>query len=940
MYTDRKIWLAQSEKGLYLLPSMANRHGLIAGATGTGKTITMKVLAESFSDMGVPVFLADVKGDLTGMCQPGQDSADMRERIEHFSIENFEYKKYPTRFWDIFGEEGIPVRVTVSSMGPTLLARLLGLTEIQAGVLNIAFHVADDNGLLLLDLKDLRAMLQFVGDNRAEFTTAYGNVSAASIGAIQRSLLAFENEGAEQFFGEPELNIKDWMRTDLDGRGYINILSSRRLIQSPTVYGTFLLWMLSELFEQLPEVHLLFTDAPKALVQKIVQVVKLIRSKGVGVYFISQSPSDIPNDVLAQLSNRVQHALRAYTPAEQKAVRAAARAFRVNKDFDTEQAIMELGVGEALVSLLDEDGIPTVVERARILPPQSLMGPADDKSVKTLVVSDEFDLKYRESVDRESAFEILTRANEELERQRAAAAEETEAEKQRLKAEKEAERQRLKEEAAAEKQRLKEEAAAEKQRQKEAEEKKKIAQRAVTNAASSVAGSISTNIINSLTGKKTKSTKTIAQQAARNALSSVMRSGSSSIVRAKAGGGCTLRRFVGLADFFPLGVVLHIFHQAGVNAAALLDDHSLPLDIEHPDLAVGKVRIRFAENAALIQAAELGPPLRGVQQVTGAVVKQLVFHRILLELLPVLVIDLHYIIGFQHIILPSAAIGSNIMLTKVSLSLLFAPSLHHKAGGQMLHQLHLYPLRKAQNRGALPLFHVLQRFFDYLLRRIIAVEVVDGVIMDGMVKELRGDPAGADRHNPDSPILYLHSQRFGKIQHIGLGSAVDIDIGHRLPGGHGAHVVDSAALGHIGQAHIAHGGEGPGVQVNDIQLSVHIHLGKSAEKAETGGIDQHGNLRLLLLQQGLINPEAAPIQQIQRDGAHLGPALLPQLHQPGFPTGNHPKLIELLIPIQRVDKLPPHAGGRTGYHCNFHVELHSVFEISVIKIPQIRYIYK
>lgn len=546
MYADRKIWLAQSEKGLYLLPSMANRHGLIAGATGTGKTITMKVLAESFSDMGVPVFLADVKGDLTGMCQPGQDSSDMRERIEHFSIENFEYKKYPTRFWDIFGEEGIPVRVTVSSMGPTLLARLLGLTEIQAGVLNIAFHVADDNGLLLLDLKDLRAMLQFVGDNRAEFTTAYGNVSAASIGAIQRSLLAFENEGAEQFFGEPELNIKDWMRTDLDGRGYINILSSRRLIQSPTVYGTFLLWMLSELFEQLPEVgdldkprmifffdeaHLLFTDAPKALVQKIVQVVKLIRSKGVGVYFISQSPSDIPNDVLAQLSNRVQHALRAYTPAEQKAVRAAARAFRVNKDFDTEQAIMELGVGEALVSLLDEDGIPTVVERARILPPQSLMGPADDKSVKTLVVSDEFDLKYRESVDRESAFEILTRANEELERQRAAAAEEAEAEKQRLKAEKEAERQRLKEEAAAEKQRLKEEAAAEKQRQKEAEEKKKIAQRAVTNAASSVAGSISTNIINSLTGKKTKSTKTIAQQAARNALSSVMRSGSSSIVR-------------------------------------------------------------------------------------------------------------------------------------------------------------------------------------------------------------------------------------------------------------------------------------------------------------------------------------------------------------------------------------------------------------------------
>ena len=533
MYTDRKIWLAQSDKNLFLLPSMANRHGLIAGATGTGKTITMKVMAESFSDMGVPVFLADVKGDLSGMCRPGQDSEDMRQRVERFGIEGFTYQKYPTRFWDIFGENGIPVRVTVSSMGPTLLARLLGLTEVQSGVLNIAFKVADDNGLLLLDLKDLRAMLQFVGDNRAEFTTAYGNVSTASIGAIQRALLAFEDEGAELFFGEPELNIKDWMRTDMDGRGYINILSSQRLIQSPTVYGTFLLWMLSELFEQLPEVgdldkprmifffdeaHLLFTDAPKALVQKIVQVVKLIRSKGVGVYFISQSPSDIPNDVLAQLSNRVQHALRAYTPAEQKAVRAAAKAFRVNKDFDTEQAIMELGVGEALVSFLDEEGIPTVVERARILPPQSLMGPADEKSVRTLIVTDEFDLKYRESVDRESAFEILTKANEELERQR-------------LKEEAAAEKQRLKEEAAAEKQRLKEEAAAEKQRLKEAEEKKKIAQRAVTNAASSVAGSISTNIINSLTGGKTKSTKTIAQQAARNALSSVMRSGSNTIIR-------------------------------------------------------------------------------------------------------------------------------------------------------------------------------------------------------------------------------------------------------------------------------------------------------------------------------------------------------------------------------------------------------------------------
>lgn len=535
MYTDKKIMLAQSDKALFLQPSMANRHGLIAGATGTGKTITMKVMAESFSDMGVSVFLADIKGDLSGMCRPGKDSEDMQRRIARFGLEDFKYKSYPTRFWDIFGDEGHPVRVTVSSMGPTLLARLLSLTEIQAGVLNIVFRVADDNGLLLLDLKDLRAMLQFVGDNRAEFTTAYGNVSTASIGAIQRALLAFEGEGGELFFGEPELDIRDWMRTDVDGRGFINILSSQRLVQSPTVYATFLLWMLTELFERLPEVgdlekprmifffdeaHLLFTDAPKALVQKIVQVVKLIRSKGVGVYFISQSPSDIPNDVLAQLSNRVQHALRAYTPAEQKAVRAAAKAFRVNPAFDTETAIMELGVGEALVSFLDEEGIPCVVERAGILPPQSLMGPADEKTVQSLIVTDEFDVKYREAVDRESAYELLTRANEELAKQREEAAAAAADEKQRAKEEKEAERQRLKEEKAAEK-----------AREKQAAERTKVVRRAATNAASSVASSLSTNIINSLTGGKTTSSKTIAKRAARNALSSVMRSGSNSIVR-------------------------------------------------------------------------------------------------------------------------------------------------------------------------------------------------------------------------------------------------------------------------------------------------------------------------------------------------------------------------------------------------------------------------
>lgn len=546
MYKDGRILLARSDRDLYLLPQMANRHGLIAGATGTGKTVTMKVMAESFSDMGVPVFLADVKGDLSGMCAPGTDSGDMRARLDRFGLTEFPFRDYPVRFWDIFGEAGHPARVTVSGMGPTLLGRLLALTEIQTGVLNIVFKVADEHGLLLLDLKDLRAMLQYVGDNRAEFTTMYGNVSAASIGAIQRALLTFEQEGGELFFGEPELDIRDWLRTDAGGRGYINILSSRRLIQSPTVYSTFLLWMLTALFEKLPEVgdldkprmvfffdeaHLLFTDTPKALVQKIIQVVKLIRSKGVGVYFVTQSPSDLPDEVLAQLSNRVQHALRAYTPAEQKAVRAAAKAFRVNPAFDTEAALTELGVGEALVSFLDGEGVPAPVERAFILPPQSLIGPADDHAVSRLIATDEFDLKYRESVDRESAYEILTHAAEELERLRREEAEAAEAEKQRLKEEAAAEKAAEKEAAAAAKAAEKEAAAAAKAAEKAAEQRKKTAQKAVTAASSTVMTAVSHNIVNSVTGGKTTSTSTIAKRAATNALSSVMRSGSNSIIR-------------------------------------------------------------------------------------------------------------------------------------------------------------------------------------------------------------------------------------------------------------------------------------------------------------------------------------------------------------------------------------------------------------------------
>ena len=568
MLKDNKIWMAQSGKDLFLLPKMANRHGIIAGATGTGKTVTMKVMAESFSDLGVPVFLCDIKGDLSGMCQPGVLSDSLSERINGFGIEDFAFKAYPTCFWDIFGERGHPIRVTVSDMGPTFLGRLLGLTEIQTGVLNIVFRVADDNGLLLLDLKDLRSMLQYVGDNRAEYTTEYGNVSAASIGAIQRALLAFEDEGGAQFFGEPMLDIKDWMRTDASGRGYINILTSKRLIASPLVYSTFLLWMMSELYENLPEVgdpekprmifffdeaHLLFNDAPKALVQKIVQVVKLIRSKGVGIYFISQSPSDIPNDVLAQLSNRVQHALRAYTPAEQKSIRAAAKAFRVNESFDTETALSELAVGEALVSFLDEEGIPTIVERARILPPQSLMGEGDEATISALIAEGEFEAKYRESVDRESAYEVITQANIQLEIERAKAAEAAAVEAEREAAEAAAAKEAARQAAAAEKAAAKEAAAAEKAAAKEAAaaakaaekeaaaaakaaereaaKKRKVAQQAVTNAASSVASSVSTNIVNSITGGKTASAGTIAKRAARNALSSVLRGGSSAIIR-------------------------------------------------------------------------------------------------------------------------------------------------------------------------------------------------------------------------------------------------------------------------------------------------------------------------------------------------------------------------------------------------------------------------
>lgn len=405
---------------LCLLPALANRHGLVAGATGTGKTVTLQTMAHAFSAIGVPVFMADIKGDLSGLAKAGGANPKVVERFKALQIEP-RWEACPVVFWDVFGEQGHPVRATVSDMGPLLLARMLGLNEVQEGVLNLVFRIADDSGLLLLDLKDLRAMLQHVGENAAQFTTQYGNISAASIGAIQRALLALENQGAERFFGEPMLEIADLMRT-VGGRGTVNILAADRLMNSPKLYSTFLLWLLAELFENLPEVgdpekpklvfffdeaHLLFDEAPKALLEKIEQVVRLIRSKGVGVYFVTQNPLDIPESVLGQLGNRVQHALRAFTPRDQKAVKAAASTLRANPKFDAERAITELAVGEALVSFLDEKGRPNVVERALVVPPASHLGPISEAERRALLASSPLAGKYDQPVDRESAYEKL-----------------------------------------------------------------------------------------------------------------------------------------------------------------------------------------------------------------------------------------------------------------------------------------------------------------------------------------------------------------------------------------------------------------------------------------------------------------------------------------------------------------------------------------------------
>ena len=410
--------LAQCE----LLPALANRHGLITGATGTGKTVTLQALAESFSKIGVPVFMADVKGDLTGISQAGVINEKLAGILEERGLAQPELRACPATLWDVFGEQGHPVRATVSDMGPLLLGRMLNLNETQAGVLNLVFKIADDNGLLLLDLKDLRAMLQHVGNNASQFTTQYGNVSAASVGAIQRGLMQIETQGGDQFFGEPMLNISDFMQTDSAGQGLINILAADKLMHSPRLYATFLLWMLSELFEQLPEIgdpdqpklvfffdeaHLLFTDAPKALVERIELVVRLVRSKGVGVYFVTQNPLDIPDSVLAQLGNRVQHALRAYTPRDQKAVKATAQTMRQKPDLDIEAAITELAVGEALVSFLDAKGRPSVTERVFVLPPGSQLGPISAQQRQQLLQDSLVAGVYEKEVDRASAYEML-----------------------------------------------------------------------------------------------------------------------------------------------------------------------------------------------------------------------------------------------------------------------------------------------------------------------------------------------------------------------------------------------------------------------------------------------------------------------------------------------------------------------------------------------------
>ena len=493
MLVNEKILVGKTEDGkdLSILPQMANRHGIITGASGSGKTITLKVIAESFSDAGVPVFLADVKGDLAGTAVKGDINENIQKRLDIIKVKDFETKSFPVRFWDLFGENGHPLRATVESVGPEVLSIMLGLSEAQEGNLAIAFAIAKDENLALIDLKDLRAVLQYVSENKDKFSTKYGNVTTQSIGVIQRSLLTLENQGADRFFGQPALDINDFFATE-DGRGVINILHAVTLFESPDMYAAFLLWLLSTLFSTSPEVgdldkpklvfffdeaHLLFNGMPVYRLKRIAQVVKLIRSRGIGLYFISQSPTDVPDEILAQLGNRVQHSLRAYTPSEQKAVKAAAGAFRVNPKFDTEKAILELGTGEALISFQDEKGAPEVVERATILPPQSLMGAIDGITRNKVINASPLCGKYDEIVDAESAAEVLQQMADTKLAEENARVEAEAAEKQQIAAEKAAEKAANEQAKLAEKERIAAQKAAEKAEAEriKAEERRRIA---------------------------------------------------------------------------------------------------------------------------------------------------------------------------------------------------------------------------------------------------------------------------------------------------------------------------------------------------------------------------------------------------------------------------------------------------------------------------------
>ena len=531
---EHGLYVAHGPNGpISIIGKMANRHGLIAGATGTGKTVTLQVLAETFCQAGVPCFMADMKGDLSGISQVGKLSGFIQKRLPEFGLEEPEFQSCPVRFFDVYGEQGHPMRSTVSNMGPDLLARLLELNETQTGVLHIVFKIADDNGLLLIDMKDLRAMLNFVGQNSAEFSLKYGNVAPASIGAIQRALLALEAQGADKFFGEPSFDIYDLLQCE-GGKGVMNVLAADKLMLKPKLYSTFLLWLLSELYSTLPEVgdlelpklifffdeaHMLFEDTSRALVAKIEQVIRLIRSKGVGIYFVTQSPTDIPEIILGQLGNRVQHALRAYTPKDQKAVKTAAETFRVNPAFDTYEAILALETGEALVSFLDEKGAPSMVERAKILFPLSQIGAITEDQRTQIIRQSRLWGRYDNPIDRESAYEILTAATEEAERKKAEIAAEEEAAK---KAAAEA-----KEQAKAEKE------AAKAQREAQKKAKNSVASKVLKSVITAVTGVVAASVADTVSGKVAgkSSTKKSTTSTAKKAVQKATKSATNTITR-------------------------------------------------------------------------------------------------------------------------------------------------------------------------------------------------------------------------------------------------------------------------------------------------------------------------------------------------------------------------------------------------------------------------